>query len=148
MSWISIRRIRKFDGFDNTVAVRADLRSLANAIAALPELAGKADADWLPWCTQQRARYMVEESEKLSSGEMNVYNLTQRISAWATGSVVIPASSGYAEETFSRFFRPGENTRFFNGAALGSMGPLLHSRLWTWLVKQVLKNLDVFLVPI
>lgn len=114
--------LRKFDGFDNTVAVRADLRSLANAIAALPELAGKADADWLPWCTQQRARYMVEESEKLSSGEMNVYNLTQRISAWATGSVVIPASSGYAEETFSRFFRPGENTRFFNGAALGSMG--------------------------
>jgi acetolactate synthase-1/2/3 large subunit len=65
---------------------------------------------------------MAEECERLSSNTMNIYNLTRLISAWTHGQVVVPASSGYAEETLTRFFRAGKGTRFFNGAALGSMG--------------------------
>jgi acetolactate synthase-1/2/3 large subunit len=53
---------------------------------------------------------------------MNVYNLTRLISKWSGEKVIVPASSGYAEETLSRFFESQEGTRFFNGASLGAMG--------------------------
>ena len=74
------------------------------------------------WCVERRAAYLAEERSRLASDKMNVYRIAVCISAWSTEKVFVSASSGYAEETFTRFFTPGENTRFFNGAALGSMG--------------------------
>jgi acetolactate synthase I/II/III large subunit len=119
---IDARELSKFEGYANAVLVQADLHCLPRATAQLNVQTSAASADWLPWCESRREKYLAEERRQLSSGEMNVYNLTQRISKWTEGMVVVPASSGYAEETFSRFFQPGTGTRFFNGAALGAMG--------------------------
>jgi len=119
---IDTNELSKFNGFANTLQVHADLRSLPQATAKLDAEKSSAEANWLPWCIERRRNYCAEEHKRLVTGEMNVYNLTQRISAWSDGKVFVPASSGYAEETFSRFFAPGKGTRFFNGAALGSMG--------------------------
>lgn len=114
--------LAKFDGFADAVQIHADLHNLPHAVTESSKQTSGANADWLSWCEERRRAYLAEEHERLATKEMKVYNLTQRISNWAEGMVVVPASSGYAEETFSRFFMPGVGTRFFNGAALGAMG--------------------------
>jgi acetolactate synthase-1/2/3 large subunit len=119
---IDARELAKFHGYAAAVQTHADLHGLPHAAGQLTSRSSAASEDWLSWCEMRRKEYLAEECRRLASGEMNVYNLTQRISKWAEGKVVVPASSGYAEETFSRFFMPGVGTRFFNGAALGAMG--------------------------
>lgn len=115
--------LAKFRGFRESECVHADLRCLPQAIASrMSDTKCSADDSWLAWCTARRESYMREERKRLASDKMNVYNVAQRLSRCSDGKVFVPASSGYAEETFSRFFAPGEGTRFFNGAALGSMG--------------------------
>lgn len=115
--------LAKFTGYPHSVCVQADLRGLPAAVAGgLLEAKGRASADWLPWCVERREAYLAEERTRLASNAMNGYGITARLSEWSDGKVFVPASSGYAEETFTRFFQPGIDTRFFNGAALGSMG--------------------------
>jgi acetolactate synthase-1/2/3 large subunit len=114
--------LSKFGKLPNTVLLQADLRALPPVVGDLNSASAQADPAWLPWCQTRRREYLAEESSRMASDKMNVYNLTQIFNSWTDDKVWIPASSGYAEETFSRFFAPQNNTRFFNGAALGSMG--------------------------
>lgn len=108
--------------------IQADLHALPEAIAQLSATSSKASPDWLPWCQNERHDYLAEEETRMTADKMNVYNITRIFNTWAAGKQWIPASSGYAEETFSRFFQPASNCRFFNGASLGSMGlGLAHS---------------------
>jgi acetolactate synthase I/II/III large subunit len=116
------RELKKFEGYTNTSLVSADLRCLPEAIEDLADATNSAEDSWLPWCQERRARYLAEERERLASERLNVYGVAARLSAWCGGKVVVAASSGYAEETFTRFFAPVEEARFFNGAALGPMG--------------------------
>ncbi len=118
---VDAAELAKFNNFPNTRRIQADLRLLPAAIANANGVSA-ADPEWLPWCAERRRLYLAEERQRLTSNNMNVYAITQHLSAWADGKVFVPASSGYAEETFSRFFVPGGGTRFFNGAALGAMG--------------------------
>jgi len=120
---IDENELAKFGNFANSECVRADLRSLPKAVAdiAVDQAAG-ADPCWLKWCSERRSNYLEEERKRLKSDELTVYALAKRLSNWSDRKVFVPASSGYAEETFTRFFAPGEGTRFFNGAALGAMG--------------------------
>lgn len=115
--------LAKFRSFPNGECIRADLRSLPKAIANTASAASSAaDPSWLRWCTEIHKSYLQEERKRLASDKMTVYNVAGRLSGWSEGKVFVPASSGYAEETFTRFFAPRNGTRFFNGAALGSMG--------------------------
>ncbi len=114
--------LAKFGRLPDTELVQADLRSLPAAMIELEGGRSAAEPEWLGWCQRRRRDYLAEEEERMSSGEMNVYNVTKLLSGWSEDKVWIPASSGYAEETFSRFFAPQKNARFFNGAALGAMG--------------------------
>jgi acetolactate synthase-1/2/3 large subunit len=113
--------LAKFRGFPNTQCIEADLRLLPKAIAEVCQ-PSVADTDWLSRCSELRRAYLKEEHNRLASPKMNVYGIAQRLSAWSDGKVFVAASSGYAEETLSRFFVPREGARFFNGAALGAMG--------------------------
>lgn len=112
----------KFGTLPKTELLHADLRALPAAIEALGGTPSSAEDSWLLWCQERRRNYLTEERERMASDKMNVYNLTNIFNTWTDDKVWIPASSGYAEETFSRFFAPQNNARFFNGAALGSMG--------------------------
>jgi acetolactate synthase-1/2/3 large subunit len=114
--------LAKFHGFPNSECIEADIRCLPEAIAENLSSKSAADPSWLGWCADKRTAYLPEESKRLASEKMTVYGIAERLSRWSDGKVFVPASSGYAEETFSRFFAPGKGTRFFNGAALGSMG--------------------------
>ena len=115
--------LAKFKGLPRSIGVQADLRNLPTAATGgLQAHDSSSRAAWLKWCTERREQYLAEEQRRLSSDTMNVYGIAGRLSRWSAGKVVVPASSGYAEETFTRFFEPGTDTRFFNGAALGSMG--------------------------
>ena len=116
------RELEKFEGYRNASLVSADLRCLPEAIEDLGGATSSAEGSWLPWCQERRAQYWADERERLTSERLNVYGVAARLSPWCGGKVVVPASSGYAEETFTRFFAPAEQTRFFNGAALGPMG--------------------------
>jgi acetolactate synthase-1/2/3 large subunit len=116
------RELAKFDRLANARCVQADLRNLTDAIAETEAWEDAADPSWLAWCSKRRSAYLEEESRRLMSERMTVYGIATRLSEWSDGKVFVPASSGYAEETFSRFFKPGKATRFFNGAALGAMG--------------------------
>jgi acetolactate synthase-1/2/3 large subunit len=118
----------KFGDLPRLTKLQADLRALPEAVQAVEGKASKAAGDWLGWCQQRRKEYLAEEQQRMASDKMNVYNLTRVFNTWSEDKVWVPASSGYAEETFSRFFAPQRGARFFNGAALGSMGlGLAHS---------------------
>jgi acetolactate synthase-1/2/3 large subunit len=126
---IDARELSKFAGFARTECIEADLRGLPAALATAGLLSDQenapqsaADPSWLTWCTERRNTYLEEERLRLASDKMSGYGVAQKLSRWSDGKVFVPASSGYAEETFTRFFEPGTGTRFFNGAALGSMG--------------------------
>lgn len=108
----------KFGGLEKAETLKADLRALpANAAA------GKTgDPAWLDWCAAEREAGLAEERRRLGSDTLNVYAIAERLSAWAGPRVVVPASSGYAEETLTRFWAPPAGSRFYNGAALGAMG--------------------------
>ena len=53
---------------------------------------------------------------------LNVYQVAKILSKVSSNKIFVPCSSGYAIETFVRFFKPDTNTLLFNGSALGSMG--------------------------
>jgi len=114
--------LAKFGQLPKTDLIHANLRALPAATAALNSPKSLADPDWLTWCQKRRSDYHAEETSRMASDKMNVYNLTMIFNTWTDDKVWLPASSGYAEETFSRFLAPQRNARFFNGAALGSMG--------------------------
>jgi len=114
--------LAKFASTPKSALVEADLRNLPSAIEALDGHESQADPDWLPSASQKRADYLPQERTRLASDKFNVYAVASILSELAAGKVFVSASSGYAEETFTRFFAPSTDTRFFNGAALGAMG--------------------------
>jgi acetolactate synthase-1/2/3 large subunit len=115
---VDAAELAKFDGLPGVATACLDLRALA--AAAIPEIA--TDQAWAAWCRAERAQGLAEERRRLSADELNLYALSQRISAWSEGRVVVPASSGYATETFIRFFEPRSDCRIFTSAGLGPMG--------------------------
>lgn len=119
---IDEKELNKFQSFANTVCVKADLSSLPASVDRSESTTSSAEPDWLQWCAERHKAYLKEERERLASEKMTVFAIAEQLSRWSDDKVFVPASSGYAEETLTRFFAPGENMRFFNGAALGSMG--------------------------
>jgi acetolactate synthase-1/2/3 large subunit len=110
--------LKKFAGLPNTRAACLDLRALP--AAALPK--ATADPAWVAQRQAERAEGLAEEAVRLNSHALTVRALARRLSAWAPGRVVVPCSSGYATETFIRFFTPPEGCRSFTSAGLGAMG--------------------------
>ena len=78
------------------------------------------------WNSESLTKLKLTDEQKsyqqIDSNNFTPYVLAKTVSKFAKNAVVIPSSSGYAEEVFSRFFEPNGDVRFFNGAALGSMG--------------------------
>lgn len=100
-------------------------RVLGDATSALEGLiaAGvSGTADWYAHCSEQKHQSLSDEHDRLQSDALTVREIAVLTSRYATNRVIVPASSGIAEETFTRFFVPQQGTVFFNGAALGSMG--------------------------
>jgi acetolactate synthase-1/2/3 large subunit len=114
--------LAKFQDLPNAQCLQADLRSLPQALDDVDTSQSAAEATWLAWCTTQRDAYLADEALRLTSEGMTVYGIARQLSDWCAGKLVVSASSGYAIETFVRFFEPAAGTRFFHGAALGSMG--------------------------
>jgi len=116
---VDAAELGKQAGFARSKLTAADLRALPDALPASGAVTSEA---WVEWCRSEHRDYLAEEGRRLAAGTLTVYALAQRVSAWSAHRVFVPASSGYAEETLTRFFTPGEGCRFFNGAALGAMG--------------------------
>jgi acetolactate synthase-1/2/3 large subunit len=115
---IDAAELKKFAALPRTAVAHLDLRALPGA--TMPS--GVADPAWIAWCQDQRASGLAEEDRRLSTDAMTIRALSQRLSIWAANRVVVPCSSGYATETFIRFFTPPENSRSFLSAGLGAMG--------------------------
>jgi acetolactate synthase-1/2/3 large subunit len=111
--------LKKFAALADSRIVEADLRALPDVKHAHHGMVASA---WVGWCIDQRADYMIEEARQLGGETFNVYAIAGVLSPWCADRVVVPASSGYAEETLTRFWAPPAGSRFFNGAALGAMG--------------------------
>ncbi len=116
---VDAAELRKFEGLRDCEALQADLRHLPQAVHGLVR---EADPAWTSWCVDRRRVGREEEERRLSTPALNNYTLARRFSAWAGDKVVVPACSGFAEETLTRFFAPPQGCRFFNGASLGAMG--------------------------
>ena len=110
--------LKKFEGLSRVATACLDLRALVGAAAP----AMTHDPAWLAWCQAQKAEGLADERRRLHSDQLTLYGLSQRLSAWSQGRVVVPASSGYATETFIRFFEPKADCRIFTSAGLGGMG--------------------------
>jgi acetolactate synthase-1/2/3 large subunit len=115
---VDAAELMKFAGLPGVTVACLDLRALAGH--SIPPM--KADAAWVEWCRAQKSECLAEERRRLSSDGLNLYALSGRISAWSENRVVVPCSSGYATETFIRFFEPKANCRSFTSAGLGGMG--------------------------
>jgi acetolactate synthase-1/2/3 large subunit len=115
---VDAAELKKFAGLPRTSVAHLDLRALSGAAAP----AGTADPTWIAWCQAERLKGLAEEDRRLSSGGMTIRTLSQRLSAWAVDRIVVPCSSGYATETFIRFFTPPKGSRSFTSAGLGAMG--------------------------
>jgi acetolactate synthase-1/2/3 large subunit len=115
---IDAAELKKFTGLPRTRTVNLDLRALPGA--AIP--ASQVDPAWIAWCQRERAEALAEERSRLSGDALTVRFLSECLSRWGQGRVVVPCSSGYATETFIRFFKPREGCRSFTSAGLGGMG--------------------------
>lgn len=114
--------LTKFDGMHRTKTVLMDLRVFPTILGSLSAVPSATDTDWLIECKRLRVAYETQEKQRLECDSFNVYAVAKILSEDVDDKVFVSASSGYAEETFTRFFVPGNNCRFFNGAALGAMG--------------------------
>jgi acetolactate synthase-1/2/3 large subunit len=121
--------LTKFDGMHKTETVQMNLQLFPMVLARVPAVSSATDPNWLIECNRQRVAYETQEKQRLESDSFNVYAVAKILSSEANNKVFVSASSGYAEETFTRFFVPGRNSRFFNGAALGAMGMGLPSAI-------------------
>lgn len=115
---VDAAELKKFAGLPRVETARLDLRALDGL--ALPEV--EAGAAWTAWCADQRERGLEAEERRLEGEGMTVRALALGLSRWGEGRVVVPCSSGYATETFIRFFRPPQDARSFTSAGLGAMG--------------------------
>lgn len=80
------------------------------------------DEDWAKEIVVRKKDSLLKEEEKLATEELSVRNVALAVSKYLNHGVVVSASSGVAEEIFTRFLRPNGIFRFFNSAALGAMG--------------------------
>ena len=113
--------LKKFDGMHRTEIVQMNLQLFPIVLKTVSAVSLVTD-DWLNECNRLRVAYETQEKKRLESDNFNVYAVAKILSREAANKVFVSASSGYAEETFTRFFVPGRDSRFFNGAALGAMG--------------------------
>jgi acetolactate synthase-1/2/3 large subunit len=114
--------LAKFKGLPNSRVIEANLVDLPAAIVDAGPAQDTGDPDWLGWCQSRRADYLTDERQRLTVDSLNVFGVTQRLSAWSSGRVFATTGSGWAAEALFRFFAPGEDARLFFGASLGSMG--------------------------
>lgn len=114
--------LSKFTAMAGTHLVLSNLCDFPMAVASVQNRKSHSEANWLERASVLRKDYLSEEKIRLNSDNFNVYSVATLLSSVSAGKVFVLASSGYAEETFTRFFVPGSATRLFNGAALGAMG--------------------------
>jgi acetolactate synthase-1/2/3 large subunit len=117
--------LKKFNK-PNDILIHADISDIYNSVL---ELLQKRSQDvtnrqkkWIEKSLTIKNESLKEEESKLISNTLNVRNIAIEVSKIAENPTIVAASSGLAEETFTRFLRPNGELRFFNGAALGSMG--------------------------
>lgn len=118
---IDSSELSKFRDYNNTILLNTNLKNITKYLNN-KYTKNKLQDRWMSDCLKLKEAYNSEEKVRLSNKKLSVYNVTKIISKIAENKVIIPASSGYAEETFTRFLKVKRGTRFFNGAALGSMG--------------------------
>jgi acetolactate synthase-1/2/3 large subunit len=113
--------LSKFNGFDRTRTVEANLAVLS---AAIDGCSGEttAPASWVEACRDLREEALGEEAARLSVPALNVHAVAERLSAWSADKTFVPTGSGAAIETFIRFFAPKPGARMLFGASLGAMG--------------------------
>ena len=78
--------------------------------------------DWANTTNNRKRESIKEEDTNLFSTKLSVRNIALSVSSHLESGVIVSASSGVAEEIFTRFLRPNGKFRFFNSAALGAMG--------------------------
>lgn len=115
----------KFDKV-NDILIHANISDIhANLIDLImnrDESVSQSQRTWVEKCIELKVNCLEEENIKLASKDLNTRFISIEFSKIAQNSTVVAASSGLAEETFTRFLRPNGEMRFFNGAALGAMG--------------------------
>ena len=115
--------LSKFSIYKNIFTINLNLSLIKLLIYTFLKKNKKTRLTWLLLCQAKKNLYLEEERKKLTNNNnLNVFKLTKILSQLSSNKFFIPASSGYAIETFLRFFQTKKNTRLFCGTALGSMG--------------------------
>jgi acetolactate synthase-1/2/3 large subunit len=119
------KELMKFDN-QNDFLVNRDILEIHTEIIDLitkrDDSVSKEQRIWIEKGQELKKSCLEEENTKLASKDLNTRFIAMEMSKIAKNATIVAASSGIAEETFTRFLRPNGNMRFFNGAALGAMG--------------------------
>jgi acetolactate synthase-1/2/3 large subunit len=107
---------------DSDIQINLDLRQGLEKFVDILKENSKNERQWIAEIVQAKSESIKLEDFKLATNQLNVRNIALELSKTQSNSIFVPASSGLAEELLTRFFRPNGKSRFFNGAALGSMG--------------------------
>jgi acetolactate synthase-1/2/3 large subunit len=82
----------------------------------------EVDKDWFKSLVDRKSESITQENVNLATTDLSVRSVALAVSEFVKEGVIVSASSGLAEEIFTRFLRPNGRLRFFNSAALGAMG--------------------------
>ena len=115
--------LKKFKKFKKTRVIPFNLQEIKLSIQVYLKTRSKAKLDWIRYIQKEKNFYLMMEKIKMDDAKnLNVYQVAKILSKISSNKIFVPCSSGYAIETFVRFFKPETNTLLFNGSALGSMG--------------------------
>jgi acetolactate synthase-1/2/3 large subunit len=80
------------------------------------------DRLWVNSVVARKNSLADEENTRLNQDALTVRDLAMVSSEFVDSGKVIMSSSGYASETFARFYHSNGRARFFHGGGLGAMG--------------------------
>jgi acetolactate synthase-1/2/3 large subunit len=115
--------LKKFEKFENSRVILFNLQEIKSSIGIYLKTRSKAKLDWVEYIRKEKKVYLIKEKIKMDDTKnLNVYQVAKILSKVSSNKIFVPCSSGYAIETFVRFFKPDTNAQLFLGAGLGSMG--------------------------
>ena len=115
--------LKKFKKFENSRVILFNLQEIKSSIGIYLKTRSKAKLDWVEYIRKEKKVYLIKEKIKMDDTKnLNVYQVAKILSKVSSNKIFVPCSSGYAIETFVRFFKPDTNAQLFLGAGLGSMG--------------------------
>lgn len=120
----------KYSKIEGLIGVHSDIRAVIRALMLTEITNPDAHANWIKQCQSWQTENQKFEDIEFSQKKLNTFHVASLISQSAATDYVVPTASGYAIESFARFYKTTNGSRFaWAGHVLGSMGLAIPSAI-------------------